>query len=166
MRSAHRPSKPLSPPGNYPCNKTSCKTCPFLDSNLEFTGPSGRRFNIRAAFNCQTTDLVYIITCSLCSKLYTGETYRTLNERFTEHRNAVITNRQTPVGIHFSTPPHNLTHVKIAAVWRNGIGDPTYRKFIESQIIDRLGCPQPQGLTIREWLSSFDTSGLPYMLRD
>ena len=133
------------------CNKPKCKTCPFLNCDTtDFMGPSGRNFTIQSTFNCQTPDVIYIISCNHCSKLYTGETYRTLNERFTEHRNDILTQRATPVATHFNSPSHNLSHLKIAAVWQNRTGDLAYRKFMESRIIEKLGCIEPFGMNIKE----------------
>ena len=144
-------SNPSHSHGKHKCNKSRCKTCPFLNCDTtDFMGPSGRNFTIKSTFNCQTPDVIYIISCNHCSKLYTGETYRTPNERFTKHRNDILHQRAAPVATHFNSPSHNLSHLKIAAVWQNRTGDLAYRKFMESRIIEKLGCIEPFGMNIKE----------------
>ena len=150
IRSVYHPVPRRLPPGNSKCHKPGCKTCPFICTFTIFQGPSGQQFEIKSHFTCQSTDLVYILSCSLCHKMYVGETYRTLNERFKEHRNSIITGKDTPIGIHFNSGIHSLSHVRVAAVWRNGSDDWLYRKFIESRVISRLGTLQPHGLNTKE----------------
>ena len=64
---------PSLPPGTSPCGTKNCKTCDFIDTSNTITGPKGT-FKIKAPYNCQTENLVYVITCTLCLKKYTGET--------------------------------------------------------------------------------------------
>ena len=115
-----------------------------------FTGPSGRSFTIRGAFTCQTSDVVYIVSCSLCHQLYIGETYRTLGERAREHRDSINQKRNTPVANHFTSQFHNLSHFSVAAIWRNSSGDPLYRKYMEKRVINSLGTTSPQGINLRD----------------
>ena len=135
------------PPGCNPCDEARCKTCAHIDTSTTFVGPKGR-FIPRSQYTCKSSDLVYILTCTLCHKLYVGETCRTLNERFSEHLRSMRLNYRDPVGQHFNSPLHNHTHAKVAAVWQNPC-DRTYRKQMESQIISRLGTVQPAGINMR-----------------
>ena len=147
VRAAVRRTGPL-PPGNRPCGRSGCKVCPFIDGSTTIVGPSGQ-FSVRASFNCQSEDLVYVITCTLCSLMYTGETYRSLNERFSEHLRSMRLNYKDPVGSHFNSPYHNFTHAKVAAVWQNHSSG-LYRLFMESSVIARLGTRVPAGINTRE----------------
>ena len=138
------------PMGNKCCQKPGCKTCPFLDTRTTIlTGPSGKTFEIRSAFTCVSSNLVYIIVCSLCKKMYCGETYRTLNERFKEHLQSVYQQKDNPVGNHFNSPGHNVHHMKVCAAHQN-YTDWVHRKFLESSLISRLGTIAPCGLNVRE----------------
>jgi len=137
-----------SPPGNLQCNKPKCKTCSFIDPTTTFHGPSGR-FTVKGSFNCQSSNVVYIITCSLCARLYVGETYRTLAERFSEHLRSMKLHYNNPIGEHFNSPGHNYTHSRVAAVWQN-TSDKTQRQYMEGHIISRLGTLMPAGLNTRE----------------
>ena len=42
--------------------------------------PPGTKF-----VNCQSSNLIYLLTCSKCSLQYVGETIQGLNQRFSEH---------------------------------------------------------------------------------
>jgi hypothetical protein len=135
-------------PGNSPCRQLGCKTCPFIDTTLTFDGPSGKSFTVRSSFTCQSTNLVYIIRCTLCGKLYVGETYRTLNERTKEHVSAINLGRDTPVGNHFRSHGHSVQHFRVAGVHQN-YTDGVHRRFLEASLITRLGTQQPDGLNLR-----------------
>ena len=41
--------------------------------------------NVTKPFNCHTYNIVYVIRFTKCTKLYIGETGRTLNTHFKEH---------------------------------------------------------------------------------
>ncbi|KAK7114567.1 hypothetical protein V1264_000611 [Littorina saxatilis] len=149
VHSSFQPSSGQTP-GNRCCLKPKCKACPFLNTTTTtFNGPSGNSFTIRSSFTCQSTNVVYIITCSQCNKMYVGETYRTLAERLEEHVRAVRYQTDTPVGNHFNSNFHHLQHMSIAAVWQNHT-DVVHRKFLETNLIMRLGTTKPLGLNIRE----------------
>ena len=144
VHSAFHPSNLSTQPGNFQCKKPKCKTYDFLNP------PTGHAFHMRFHFPCQTQNVVYILNCTLCPKMYIGETYRSLNERFKEHRDSILTGKDTPVANHFNSDQHHLSHIRVAALWRNGRQEGHYRKHMESQLISRLGTLSPQGLNVRE----------------
>ncbi|KAL8576769.1 hypothetical protein ACOMHN_067667 [Nucella lapillus] len=143
---SHQTNSP-APPGCSPCDEARCKTCAHINDSTIFVGPQGQ-FAPQSSYTCKSSDIVYILTCTLCSKLYVGETCRTLNERFTEHLRSMRLNYNDPIGQHFNSPLHTHTHAKVAAVWQNP-RDRTYRKHMESQVISRLGTLQPAGINTR-----------------
>ena len=57
-------------------------------SDTGVRGPQNS-FVIKKAFSCQTSGLVYCISCRCCPALYIGETGRTLRQRFGEHLRSV-----------------------------------------------------------------------------
>ncbi|XP_076458521.1 netrin receptor UNC5C-like [Babylonia areolata] len=105
-------------PGCRPCGDRKCKACPFIDTSGSVVGPSGT-FTVKSHLNCQSTDIVYILSCTLCSKLYVGETYRSLGEGFSEHLRSMKLGYNNPVGQHFACPFHSSTHARISAVCQN-----------------------------------------------
>ena len=148
-----------SVPGNQPCGKPGCPTCPFLDTNTTFMGPEGD-FNVRGQFNCNSSDVVYVLSCYRCNLLYVGETYRTVRERFKEHERSARLKYKNPIGEHFGSNHEISTDLRIAVVWKNSKNG-QYRKFMESRIIASLGCLQPLGLNSRE-LKSLGSKIFPY----
>ena len=58
--------------------------------------------NVTKHFNCQTYNIVYVIRCTKCAKLYIGETGRTLDTRFKEHLADIKYHRDKPVANHFN----------------------------------------------------------------
>ncbi|WP_419620888.1 GIY-YIG nuclease family protein, partial [Thiolapillus sp.] len=63
--------------------------------------------NITKQFNCQTYNIVYVIHCTKCAKLYIGETGRTLDTRFKEHLADIKHHRDKPVANHFNQAGHS-----------------------------------------------------------
>ena len=86
--------------------------------------PAGpKRFiEITDHFTCTSANVVYCITCTLCKKLYLGETGRRLGDRFRKH--LPVTWRKTiKTPLHFKLPNHSKQHMAVF-----GISGPTSRK--------------------------------------
>ena len=148
VRAAVPKDRPSLPPGTSPCGIKKCKTCQHIDPSRTIVGPKGS-FSVKAAYNCQTENLVYVLSCTLCKKLYTGETYRRLDDRFSEHLRSMRLGYSDPVGAHFNSPQHSFQHARIAVVWQNH-GSGPYRLYMESKVIARLGTRVPDGLNTKE----------------
>jgi hypothetical protein len=145
VRSSH-----TSPPpsGTSPCGHKRCVCCPHILNSTSFTGPSGQ-VSVRSHFDCLSSNLVYVVSCSLCGQLYVGETYRTLKERASEHLRAVrLPHVPSPVGTHFRLPNHSIEHFHVSGLWQNH-GPGPRRVFMESRMISALGSHQPQGMNQR-----------------
>lgn len=68
------------------CGK-SCETCKLLDvgPDIKITS-TNKTFTVKHNMNCETQNLIYIITCNGCKKQYVGETGNELKTRMTLHR--------------------------------------------------------------------------------
>lgn len=67
---------------------------------------SNKTYNIQAFINCNTTFVVYRLSCS-CGCFYIGRTKRRLKDRVSEHKNAIRkVNLDYPMAKHFHTA-HN-----------------------------------------------------------
>ena len=56
----------------------------FIVNTSKISGPK-RSVKITDRFTCTSANVIYCITCTLCNKLYIGETGRRLGDRFREH---------------------------------------------------------------------------------
>ena len=66
------------------CARARCKTYPFI-CNVEKLSRPKRSIKITDHFTCTPANVIFSITCTLCKKLYIGETSRRLGDRFREH---------------------------------------------------------------------------------
>ena len=71
-------------PSTFKCAHAQCKTCPFIRNVEKISGPK-RSIKITDHFTCTSANVVYCITCTLCKKLYIGETGRRLGDQLQEH---------------------------------------------------------------------------------
>jgi hypothetical protein len=76
------------------CNQRRCSTCPILLLNTVIDSPITHRshefYNPEGdTCDCNSTNLVYLLTCNKCSLQYVGQTGRKLKTRITEHINAI-----------------------------------------------------------------------------
>ena len=76
-------SKTIEKPGTFKCARSRCKNCPFVQNADKISGPK-RSVKIIDRFTCTSANVIYCITCTLCKKLYIGETGRRLGDRFRE----------------------------------------------------------------------------------
>ena len=102
-------------PGTFKCAGKGCKTCPFIHNADKTTGPKGS-IKITDRFTCTSANVIYCITCTLCKKIYIGETGRRLGDRFRQHLRDVERNDKDaskPVARHFNLPNHFSQHMTI-----------------------------------------------------
>ena len=100
------------------CSRKVCNTCPFINSNTHIQGPKGS-YQVNDHFDCTTSNIIYCITCTLCNKLYIGESGRQLDERFREHLLDVKnkgSDLSKPVARHFNRPGHSHEHMEVCGI--------------------------------------------------
>ena len=96
----------LEPPSRIPevkkCNRANCGVCNYLSEGSVFHFKEGPIFKIRNDFTCDSSNLLYIMTCKGCHEHYIGETGMTLRRRMTVHRQQIRTpyTRTIPVSSH------------------------------------------------------------------
>ena len=78
--------KTIEKPGTFKCARSRCKTCPFVQNADKISGPK-RSVKITDRFTCTSANVIYCITCTLCKKLYIGETGRRLRKMTKTHPN-------------------------------------------------------------------------------
>ena len=98
-----------------------------------------------------TAAVIYCITCTLCKKIYIGETGRRLADRFREHlRDAQQNNTDAskPVARHFNLPNHSHHNMTICGLYLHH-GNTESRKNLEQKLIFQLGTLSPRGINER-----------------
>ncbi len=69
------------------CNrKSTCRYCPKISHSGTITNiQNGRTYRTMVKTNCQSSNLVYAISCNLCGMQYVGKTKNTIVKRFGTH---------------------------------------------------------------------------------
>jgi peptide-methionine (R)-S-oxide reductase len=92
------------------CKSKSCRYCPRLNHEGNITNPhSGKVFPSKMNITCNSNNLIYCIRCTVCHKLYVGQTKNTIKERFKSHFYGINNphNQDTTVSRHFSRSDHD-----------------------------------------------------------
>ena len=100
-------------PCNHPLRLTYLK---LLSYNVIHSSTTRPPFYLSDTFTCKSTRLIYCIICSKCSKLYVGQTSKSLLNRFGHHRSAAKEKRKNAWLIyrHFRSRGHSFeTHSRI-----------------------------------------------------
>ena len=89
--------------------------CPFTGEAADgkrvvkevFVTSSKTLLALKHCMTCQTSNCLYLLTCSKDKLQYVGETGRTVAKRFAEHRDSIHQETtSTPVGQHFQEAGH------------------------------------------------------------
>ena len=137
-------------PGTFKCARSRCKTCLFTVNTSKISGPK-RSVKITDRFTCTSANVIYCITCTLCNKLYIGETGRRLGDRFREHLRDVEKNDKDaskPVARHFNLPNHSKKHMAICGLSLHR-GTTESRKNLEQKFIFQIGTLNRHGINER-----------------
>ena len=112
---------------------------------------SHAKIKITDHFTCTSANVIYCITCTLCKKLYIGETGRRLGDRFREHLRDVEKddkNASKPVARHFNLPNHSMQHMTVCGLSLHQ-GKTEGRKTLEQKFIFQIGTLNPHGINER-----------------
>ena len=85
-----------------PCSKTHCNICPMIKTKKTRCKVTKLSIDLPANVDCQTTNVVYLLTCSVCNKQYVGETKRAFHIRYKEHQADIRHKRDKPVANHIA----------------------------------------------------------------
>ena len=119
--------------------------------NVEKISGPKRSIKITDHFTCTSANVIYCITCTLCKKLYIGETGRRLGDRFREHLRDVEKDDQNaskPVARHFNLPNHSNQHMVVCGLSLHQ-GSTESRKTLEQKFIFQIGTLNPNGINER-----------------
>ena len=127
------------PPRTPTCGNKYCKTCPKLLPLRMLKG-----YPLSQALNCKTHNVIYAIQCSICQRLYIGQTSKALHLRINNHRTAARNHTNWPIYRHFNKSNHDFERdhriIIIEATTKNQL---LHR---EKTWITRLDTTLPNGL--------------------
>ena len=127
-----------------PCNKP-CITCPKMDHSNVVTSNMNISYKIPGKFNCQSKNVIYVLTCGTHNLQYVGETQQMLNARFRLHESMINTRKENPVADHFNEEDHaeNKLYFKINVVGQES--NKNRRLRLEEAWMLLLNTHQPNG---------------------
>lgn len=89
-----------------PICSNRCTLChQFVNPYFEIKIPGQPPIPTPSELNCNSTNIIYCISCNYCQKLYIGQTSRSLRHRTIEHRSNIITNKDKPLAKHINNCP-------------------------------------------------------------
>ena len=103
--------------------KQLCMTCPMTGLNpgqkvkKHTCHKTGETWNITSALDCQSSNVIYRITCKKCKFfVYIGMTTRKLCQRMNDHRGYIRRNEDTATGRHFNLKGHSIADLQVVAI--------------------------------------------------
>ena len=142
--SPHPKSKPLITPTPRKCGQKKCATCQHFNTKQYFRSTVTKRcFRVKGNYSCNSTNIIYLITCKKCMKQYVGLTTKTLRERINHHRSTIIRKMKRYISSHFSLLDHNINDLTVQII------DSTHPNSLaqtEQFWINTLKTTQPLGL--------------------
>ena len=120
-----------------PCN--NCPICPFVKrGKVVKSTATNFTVDLNRKVSCQDRNIIYCIECDICSIQYIGESERSLQERFSEHKGYVANQHlNKATGHHFNTKGHKIHNMKVTIIEKLHNMDPRYRKARESMYIEK-----------------------------
>ncbi len=105
----HPPGEPQNKPAKKTCNrKRTCRYCPRMCHTGVITNLQNERsYRTMVKTNCQSSNLVYAISCNICKIQYVGKTKNTIVKRFGTHFYDIENKADTTVARHFND--HGVT---------------------------------------------------------
>ena len=129
-----RPKRKLN--GMTKCNRSPI--CPFVKVKKAVKSTASRTIvDINMPVNCQTKNVIYCIECNKCTMQYIGETDRSLQTRFSEHR-GYVTNKmlRKATGNHFNQPGHTISNMEVTILEKVHNRNGQFRKAREKMFIE------------------------------
>ena len=76
--------------GNFSCSRKNCKICKILYPCNKFTSTvTVEEYKMNFHFNCNSLCVVYLLTCKVCAKEFTGSTITKFRSRFNQYKSNI-----------------------------------------------------------------------------
>ena len=131
------------------CGHPRCKCCQHVtDTDSIYVPHVNYTIQVDCNMDCNSHNIVYLIVCDRCGKIYVGETKNKLKERLNKHRSDIALRRPSPVSQHFASAGHTIAHLRIFPLEKIAASDDILRRARESYWINKLNTRYPSGLNI------------------
>ena len=110
---------------------------------------TNKQFKIFSTVNCKSSNVIYILECSVCGLQYVGESKQPFHKRLNGHRSDLTKKVFLPVSQHFRLPDHSLNDfdsMKILIIEHNCDWRDSQREARESFWIKELCTFHPKGI--------------------
>ena len=144
-------------PGVTICGTKNCEICHILHQGDTFeSSNTGKQYKINFSFNCNSRNVVYLLTCKICEKQYVGSTVTKFRSRFNQYKSNINLYgkgqrgfMQEPLIEHFFSNKHNGSHkdIKVQII---DYCDPNNPERREDFWIYHLDTIYPRGLNTRK----------------
>lgn len=123
-----------------------CNICLYVYNSKDFNSTqTGRTYQMKGAFNCNTLGVVYLLTCLKCKKQYVGQTGRKFSDRVKEHLYCIQKQKEA-MGEHFCLKNHSSSDLMAQIIEKVMPNTPQYRLEREEMWIRLLETRVPFGL--------------------
>ena len=142
--------------GSYRCGSKRCLVCKNMEETDIFTSSvTGESFKINHHLGCSDKCLVYLLTCKVCKKQYTGKTVDKFRFRWNNYKESdkYFRNgkdiKQKFLHEHFSRDDHHgfEQDVSICLIDKTQPSDPHKREYYWMRTLKTLN---PDGLNVEE----------------
>ena len=85
----------LVPKGSFKCSGKRCQICPIIQEGCSFSNANDSRSfkNFSGAYDCNSTNVVYMLQCTCCNKKYVGSTKNFVKDLTCTNHTFGLTNR-------------------------------------------------------------------------
>ena len=133
----------------------SCKYCPLLDkSNFIVNRFNNMKYHCKQNVCCQSSNLIYVLTCNVCQIQYVGQTKRKIMNRIWDHLNDIKRERDTTVARHFNNhgnqPDLKFNILEFIKCHPDSERSKSLRDKCEKAWMSRLNSWIPKGLNIMD----------------
>lgn len=140
----------------FPCETPQCKFHQYLTprKQIEYNNTT---IKITDEMDCSSKNVIYSIQCTLCRKIYIGQTSNTLRDRFNAHKHTIKNNINKTLANHINScirifkHSHHSLPLSITPICTLPIDEDKDRNTVnlimkETEIIMKLKTYQPHGI--------------------
>lgn len=149
----------LNQKGSFKCGHTRCICCTVMDITNQIISYSNQsKFNVKQYINCNTHNIIYLVSCDQCKLQYVGHTTQSLKSRIRKHISDIPhshTRNISALSQHFASVHNNsFSHMKVQGIERVYLpprGGDFKQKLLNRETLwmFQLGSVYPGGLNKR-----------------